>query len=363
MSPSGRVILQAARDQMVSFARAPVTTIFALVLPLNLMLLMSLFALTGYNAPTGLVMGEDTVRARAFVQALRDAHNSFALRPMERDAALDLLRRGRLVAVIEIPNGFDAAIAAGEIATVQLTVDNVNLDMAEDVRRAVPAAAAIFAERLDLPGVRVRPRLVNLLPRDTGYVEYLGVSAVALAAVIAGAVLGGTVVAREWETGAVRMLLVAPCGVAPVLIGRLVAAACMGVVASAVTGLVVLLGYGVPAAHPLEVVAGIVLTVIASTSLGGLLGVLLRRTLPITPLVLGTQLPFYLDSGALEPQRFDGERLFWLAHLSPAYFGVGVMEHGYNDLVVTPEPVWLLLAVLLLIGAMPVALLGRLARR
>ena len=110
-------------------------------------------------------------------------------------------------------------------------------------------------------------------------------------------------------------------------------------------------------------VAGIVFTVIASTSLGGLLGVLLRRTLPIVPLVLGTQLPFYLDSGALEPQRFDGEVLFRLAHLSPAYFGVGVMEHGYNSLVVTPEPVWLLLAVLVLIALVPAMLMGRLAQR
>jgi ABC-2 type transport system permease protein len=354
---------QAARGQMTSFVRAPVTTIFALVLPLNLLLLMSLFALTGYNAPTALVMGEDTPRAQAFVQALRDAHNSFELRPMDRDTALDLVRRGRLVAVIEIPKGFDAAIADGRMGSVQLTVDNVNLDMAEDVRRAIPAAAAIFAERLELPGVKVTPRLINLLPKDTGYVEYLGVSAVALAAVIAGGVLGGTVVAREWETGAARMLLVAPTGAGPVLIGRLAAAAGMGVLASAATALVVIFGYGVPATHPLEVIAGIVFTVIASTSLGGLLGVLLRRTLPITPLVLGTQLPFYLDSGALEPQRFDGEVLFWLAHLSPAYFGVGVMEHGYNSLVVTPEPVWLLLAVLALIAIVPAMLIGRLARR
>jgi len=325
--------------------------------------LMSLFALTGYNAPTGLVVGEDTSNARAFVQALRAAHNSFALRPMERDAALSLVRRGRLVAVIEIPKGFGADIAAGRTATVQVTVDNVNLDLAADVRRAVPAAAAIFAERLELPGVRVKPRLINLLPKETGYVEYLGVSAVALAAVIAGGVLGGTVVAREWETGAARMLLVAPVGAGPVLIGRLMAAAGMGALASAVTALVVIVGYGVPAAHPFEVIVGILLTVMASTSLGGLLGVILRRTLPITPLVLGTQLPFYLDSGALEPQRFDGALLFWLAHLSPAYFGVGVMEHGYNSLAVTPEPVWFLLAVLALIGIVPAMLMGRLARR
>jgi len=355
--------LQAARAQLVSFKRAPVTTIFALVLPLNLLLLMSLFALTGYNAPTALVMGEETPRARAFVQALADAHNSFDLRPMDRDSALDLVRRGRLVAAIEIPTGFDADIAAGRLATVQLTVDNVNLDMAEDVRRAVPAAAAIFAERLQLRGVKIKLQLNNMLPFDTGYVEYLGVSAIALAAVIAGGLLGGTVIAREWETGAARLLLVSTSGAGPALIGRLVAAAGMGVVASAVTALVVIFGYGVPARHPLEVVGGIVLTVLASTSLGGLLGVLIRRTLPITPLVLGISLPFYLDSGALEPQRFDGEGLFWLAHLSPAYFGVGVVEHGFNNLIVTPEPIWVLLAVLALTAIVPAALLGRLARR
>ena len=356
-------LLESARGQLVSFVRAPVTTILVLVLPLNLMLLMSLFALTGYNAPTGLVMLEDTPRARGFVQALRDAHNSFDLRPMGREAAMEQLRRGRLVAVIEIPAGFDARIAAGRRATVQLTMDNVNLDMAEDVRRAVPAAAAIFAERLDLPKVRIRPRLINLLAKDTGYVEYLGVSAVALAAVIAGGILGGTVIAREWETGAARMLLLAPIGAGPVLIGRLVAAAFMGMLASGITAAIVVVGYRVPVAHPIEVVAGVVLTVIASTSLGGLVGVMLRRTLPITPLILGTQLPFYLDSGALEPQRFDGEILFRLAHLAPAYFGVGIMEHGYNNLIVTPESVCVLLAVLALMALVPAFFMGRLARR
>lgn len=363
MTGAWRAIAAAAGGQMRSFARAPVTTLLAMALPLNLLLLMSLFALTGYNAPTGLVVGEDTPRARAFVQALRDAHHSFALRPMTRADAQAQLRRGRLVAVIEIPAGFDSTIAARRPATVQLTIDNVSLDLTEDVRRAVPAAASIFAERLGLRGVRIKPRLIDLLPRDTGYVEYLGASAVALAAVIAGAILGGTVIAREWELGGARMLLVSPGGAGPVLIGRLAAAALVGTVASAVTALVVAVGYGVRPLHPLELALGIVLTVCAATALGGLLGAGLRRTLPITPLVLGVSLPFYLDSGALEPQRFDGEVLFRLAHLSPSYFGVGVMEHAFHGLIVTPEPVWALLAVLAAMTLVPAWFLGPLARR
>ena len=45
------------------------------------------------------------------------------------------------------------------------------------------------------------------------------------------------------------------------LIGRLAAAACMGVLSSAITALVVIFGYRVPPVHPLEVACAIVCTV------------------------------------------------------------------------------------------------------
>ncbi|MBK5308214.1 MAG: ABC transporter permease [Frankiaceae bacterium] len=351
------------RTQLRSFLRTPMTAFLVLILPINLLLLLSLFALTGYNAPTALVMGEDTAAARSYVEALEDTHNSFELRPMDLATAQDQLKRARLVAILEIPPGFEAGVQAGHTVPVNLTLDNVNLDMAEDVRRAVPAAAVIFAARNAFPEVRIEADLRNLLPRDTGYVQYLGVSAVALAACIAGAVLGGTVTAREWELGTARLSQLAPGGAAAVLAGRLAAAAVAGVVASSVTALIVWFGYSVHPVHPLEVGLTLVATVFACTMLGGLVGAGLRRVMPVAPLLIGTLLPFYLDSGALEPQRFDGEWLFALAHLSPTYYSVGVMEHAYHGLVVTPEPRWLLLLALVAIGLASLAALPRVARR
>jgi hypothetical protein len=348
--------------QLRTFLRTPATTVLTLVLPVNLLLLLSLFALTGYQAPTGLVMGEDTPGARAFVAALRDTHHSFELRPMDVETARRQLKQARLVAVIEIPPGFDAGVRAGRTVPVNLTVDNVNLDLTEDVRRAVPAAAAIFAERAGLPEVRVTAALSNVLPHDTGYVAYLGVSAVALAACIAGGVLGGTVTAREWETGAARLLHVSPRGAAATLAGRLAAAAIVATAASTVTALAVWLGYGVTPQHPVEVAVALVATVAASTALGGLLGATLRRVLPVAPLLVGVTLPFYLDSGALEPQRFDGPWLFALAHLSPTYYGVGLMEHAFHGLDVTPEPGWLLVLALAAFAAAGLAALRPAAR-
>ena len=354
-------VMAAARGQLSSFRRAPLTVVLAVLLPLNLLLLLSLFALTGYRAPTGLVVDDDSPQARAFVAALEDAQHSFALRPMDPFTAQRELRQGHLVATIRIPRGFGRGVVAGQSPFVLLTVDNVNRDMAEDVRRAVPAAAAIFAKRLGLH-VGVEAHLRNVLPKETGYVEYLGVSAIALAAVIAGATLGGTVVARSWESGEVRVLRSAPGGVGPVLLGRLLATALVALGATVITAAVVVWGYGVAPRHVLEVGATLTTLVACSVALGGLLGAGLRRVMLVAPLVVGVTLPFYLDSGALEPQRLDGEKLFWLAHLSPTYFGVGALEHAFHGLAVTPEPVLVLLGCLVVAAAAACAGVVRLAR-
>ena len=362
MEHSLHVARASFRTQMQSFRRMPVTTVLTILLPLNLLVLLSLFALTGYRAPAALVMDEDTPTAHAFVSALEAAHHSFDLRPMSIDKAKSQLSTGRLVAIIEIPSGFEDSVRRGDQGFMTMTVDNVNVDLAEDVRRAVRAAAVIFAQREHIKDIKVTPQLRNTLKHDTGYVEYLGVSAIALAAVIAGGVLGGIVTAREWEQGTARLLRLSPAGTPAVLAGRLLAAAVVGFLASALTAGVVVYGYHVPLRHPLEGIVTIAATVGCATMLGGVLGAWLKRTLVITPLILGITLPFYLDSGALEPQRFDGEKLFWFAHLSPTYYAVGAIEHAFHGLVVTPESYLLLIGVLVLTALATVPVLGRFAR-
>jgi membrane protein DedA with SNARE-associated domain len=74
-------------------------------------------------------------------------------------------------------------------------------------------------------------------------------------------------------------------------------------------------------------------------------------------------MPFYVDSGALEPTRFDGEAIWIAAHVSPVYYAVGVLEWSFHGLRVTPEPVYLDLLILVAIAILSVALtLGGLAK-
>src|SRR5258705_471077 len=114
---------------------------------------------------------------------------------------------------------------------------------------------------------------------------------------------------------------------------------------------------------PLTTVLALDACIAIFTCLGAWLGAILKRTLAAVPLMFGLAMPFYVDSGALEPTRFDGEAIWILAHLSPVYYAVGVLEWSFHGLRVTPEPIYVDMLVLVAIAVVAVILtLGRLAK-
>jgi hypothetical protein len=91
--------------------------------------------------------------------------------------------------------------------------------------------------------------------------------------------------------------------------------------------------------HPAELAAGLLLCVVIFSCIGAGLGTLVRRTLPLSALIFGLALAFYLDSGSLEPARFYGERLWIVAHTSPVYYAVGILQDAVHGIQVTPESI------------------------
>ena len=59
---------------------------------------------------------------------------------------------------------------------MQVTVDNVDVDMTEDIQRALPSAIVAFGRQVPFPGVRVQVAEHDFYSRDTGFIPYLIVS-------------------------------------------------------------------------------------------------------------------------------------------------------------------------------------------
>src|SRR5262249_1360610 len=132
------------------------------------------------------------------------------------------------------------------------------------------------------------------------------------------------------------------------LAGKLLAATLVSALAVAAAVLVVVVGYRVPPEHPLAALGSLALCVPMFTCVGACAGALLRRTLPVAPLFLAPALPPYSDRGAMEPVRFDGDKVWSLGHTSPVYQAIGLIAWGFHGFHVTPESIRQNLLVLLM---------------
>ena len=335
------------RAEALQLGRAQLLVTLTVVQAVTFLFLVSLFGLTGSRAPTALVMLDSGDYARQFVRNLENAHHSFALKLMTETEAQAALKRGAIVAIITVPADFSDAIGRGADATLRVTVDNVNADMTEDIQRALPSAIVAFGSQVPFPGVRVHVAEQDLLAHDTGFIPYLVISGLVLDAFLIAGILSALTVAREFESGTGRLLTVSPIPVLVPMAGRVSATMAFSAAALLLPGAIVVWGYGVAPLSPLPAIAALLGSVVVFGCVGAALGAVLKRTLPVASLVVGLSLPLYLCSGALEPQRFDGEKIWALAHLSPAYPAVGILEHAFHGFRVTPESMaadWLMLA-------------------
>ena len=325
--------------------------------------MVSLFGLTGAYAPVALINLDGGPYASHLVDALLGAHHSFALKYMSADEAERQLHSGRLVGIISIPAGFSRDVENGTTVPLDIRIDNVNVDLTHDVQRAIPAAIVAFGRAHQFPGIRVQMVEHDVWPHDTGYIPYLVVSALALDAMVIAGILGAMTTAREWESGTIKMLRLSPASPAATLAGKLAVAGTVAAGALAVAMMVIVFVYGVVPVAPVTTIFTLLACVAIFTCIGAWIGALLKRTLAAVPLLFGLAMPLYVDSGALEPTRFDGEAIWILAHASPVYYAVGALEWAFHGIRVTPEPVYLDLLVLLAVACAAVALtLGTLSK-
>jgi len=328
------------------------------------LILVTLFGMTGAYAPTLVVNYDNGPLSQVFIHNLENDHHSFALTFMSNETeAKQLVEEGEYVAVIIIPQGFSAAVQQGKTVPITVFIDNINTDMTSDLQRAVPAAVMSFGDELKFVGVNVAVDETDVYSQDTSFIHYMIASALVLDSLIIAGILSALSVAVEFEGKTAKLLAVSPVHPMVPLSGRVMATALISAGALCVTVLVALFGYGISPVNPLEMASTLLLCVLIFSCIGAALGAVMKRALPVAMLVLGVALPLFLFSGSYEPERFDGNLIWYGAHFSPEYYGVGIIEQAVFNLKVTPEPLSVLLLALIGWGVGALALAGFYSKR
>src|ERR671922_3029313 len=138
-----RIIWSMAIKDIKSSLTERAFMITSIIIPINFLLLFLLFALTGGQAPTALVLEDKGPYAQQFVSAMEHSH-SFIIRESSASDAENLIQKGLVVAIVTVPANFDAALKSGSQVELSVVINNLNVDFTNDVRRAVPLAITSF---------------------------------------------------------------------------------------------------------------------------------------------------------------------------------------------------------------------------
>ncbi len=327
-----RVIWACMKKDIKSALTERVFTIIGVFVPLNFLILLSLFVLAGSQAPTAVVMQDTGPYAQQFYTAMSHAH-SFRLRTASASDAQNLISTGRIVAVVTIPADFDARIQQNQPVQVGVQINNLNTDFTNDIRRAIPLSITSFYGKAFPNLVNVTPSEVDLQPQDTDYIPYLTVSILVIGLVLAGVLQSGTAAAREYENETIKELLLSPARRWAVILGKMLGAFVMSLASVIVVLCVLIFVIKVWPVHWGEVIGFTLLSLLIFIAFGTLLGTLLKVRQPVIALAFGTSIPLFFLSGAFGPISFSTPPLQVLAQIFPMYYAIVLQQHAFHNFI------------------------------
>ena len=325
-----RVIWACMKKDIKTALTERVFTIISVFVPVNVLILMSLFVLSGSNAPTAVVMRDTGPLAQQFYTAMSHAH-SFRLQQASATDAEQLIQAGKIVAVVTIPADFDAQVRANQPVQVGVEVNNLNTDFTNDIRRAVPLSITSFYAKAFPNVVTIAPAEHDFYSQDTDYVPYLAVSILVIGLVIGGLLQSGTSSAREWENETIKELLLSPASRWAIIAGKMLGAFVMSLASVVVVLFVLIFIIRVYPDHWGEVIGFNLLCLVIFIALGTLLGTLIKNRQPVTALAFGTAIPLFFLSGAFGPISFDTAATQVLAQIFPVYYAIVLEQHAFHN--------------------------------
>ena len=354
-----RVIL--TKDLRV-LLRQPVNIAATLVPPIAFLLVNALGAVAIGRNPVALVTLDQGVKGQQMAQIIHNA-DVFRITDATPAQARVLLNNIDVAAIITIPADFTQRVDARANVPIDVTVNNLNLDFTNDIRRSVPAAITEFYQAQGNAGpVKVTMQETDLRHRDVEFFQYNVLPTILLLLMISGLVNGGLSTAREWESRTVKELLLSPVSRGAIIAGKVLA----GFTITFILGmLVLLLGYVARWTQPegvywLSALLTISLVSLLSAGLGVAVGAALRRVQVVIAVSINVAIYLFFLAGGIGVLAFEPTWLQNIAAFVPLTYGRHALEQA---VFYSASDQFGLDMVVLAISALVAVVLGILAMR
>ena len=301
------------------------------ILPvLTILLINGLLAVAVGRGPVALVTLDHGPKGQEMQQIFHQA-DLFRITDATPQQAQALLKNVAVSAVITIPADFTQRVAAHASSPVEVTVNNLNLDITNDIRRAVPDVITQFyqAQGSKSP-IKVTLREQDLRQRDVSLFQYNVVPMLVLLLMVSGLVNSSTTTAREWETRTIKELLLSPVARSAIITGKVLA----GFIATLLLGLLV---FGLSAALDWTRPVGwqwvpslsiLALIAMLGTGLGVAFGAAVQRLQAVAPFSILVAFYLFFLAGGIGILAFEPSWLQNIAAFNPLAYGVHALSQA-----------------------------------
>jgi ABC-2 type transport system permease protein len=326
-----------ARKDLKSALTERSTLLQTITLPINYLILLSLFALSGNNAPTAVVLLDHGYYAQRFVAAMNQAH-SFHIVVESADAARQQYEEGTLVTLVTIPADFDNRVRADQPVQIHAAINDLDEDLTDDAQRALALSVTIFYSQNFPQMVPIMTVERDAYPSDTDYIPYLALSIMVISLLITGLLQAGMAAAREWEKGTMKELLLAPVSAWTLVAGKILATFIVGLPSIVVVLFVVVVFIGdLPVNFPF-VIGVSLLSLLVFAAAGVALGMALKDRGTLTTISRALAVPLLFLSGLFAPVSFNTGAIQFLARLFPVHYSIVLIQAAFKGFVSNTLP-------------------------
>ncbi|HEY6287267.1 MAG TPA: ABC transporter permease [Ktedonobacteraceae bacterium] len=329
-----RAIWVILRKDIRIMLRQPVNIAATLLPPIAFLLVNALGAVAVGRNPAALVTLDQGIKGQQMAQIIHNA-DVFRITDATPAQAQALLNGIDVAAIITIPADFTQRVDAHVNAPIDVTVNNLNLDFTNDIRRSVPdAITQFYSAQGNASPVKVTMQETDLRHRDVQLFQYNVLPTILLLLMISGLINGGLSTAREWESRTVKELLLSPVSRGAIIIGKVLA----GFAITFILGmLVLLLGYALGWTQPegvywLSALLTIALVSLLSAGLGVAIGAALRRVQVVIAVSINIAIYMFFLAGGIGVLAFEPTWLQNIAAFVPLTYGRHALEQAifYN---------------------------------
>lgn len=236
----------------------------------------------------GLVVQDDTVYGEEMaeiIEGMRSStnHTWFSITRYDLTEAENHFLSGDLIAYIVIPSGFGANISSENDAQLIMYVNNINDDIVKNYVHRIEAAVLLYNQGALSPDFDQSEAMVSLeeyhsLALTPGNTEYAGAAAIILSLITCTLAGQGMNTAADYENKAIEDTLNSPVSRVVLMLGHSLSAVPRSLFVLVISFPIVSIILNIsPVGNPVLLFAVLILSALALTPLGELIGILTKE--------------------------------------------------------------------------------------